>query len=55
MEDMEEQEDEPDQEMKDAMEQVGECCQIIEAFHGLHDRPLVVYMGFGPSLEDLME
>jgi len=26
MEDMEEQEDEPDQEMKDAMEQVGECC-----------------------------
>ena len=52
--DSDEEEDEPDKEQKELFEQVGECCQIIEALHTMHDDPLSYYMGFGPSLEDLM-
>ena len=52
--DSDEEEDEPDKETKELFEQVGECCQIIEALHTMHDDPLSYYMGFGPSLEDLM-
>lgn len=35
-------------------EQVGECCQIIEALHTMYTAALNYYMGFGPSLDELM-